>query len=270
MLRILKGKQLLFTFVIVGLLGWSSGSGITAADPQCGTAQLDNDLNESDLETYCADPTMSAGAIKTEDEDGDGDFDKLLVGTQGGGSIYGWEDFDGQPEMELVVSDPTLPSARVRSADADSDGDVEVIWVGTQGLDLDKDGDFELDEAGLIAGFADIDGDGDLEIIIADKARSLGDYYVGGFGFDRENTDRFEVIWLGLLNNVQRAAAGSIVGITDNDSDGDDEICVQDIRRAPKEDAIDLDLDGDPDVLIKPPFREASQENKKGRSATSD
>ena len=130
------------------------------------------------------------------------------------------------------------------------DPDVEVIWVGTQGLDLDKDGNFEVEEAGLVAGFADMDGNGDPEIVIADKARTLGDYFVGGFGFDKENTDRFEVIWIGMLNDEQRAAVGAIVSMTDIDSDGDDEVLVQDLSRSPKENFLDVDRDGDIDITI--------------------
>ncbi|OGF56897.1 MAG: hypothetical protein A2Z21_07280 [Candidatus Fraserbacteria bacterium RBG_16_55_9] len=247
MLWNLRWKLILLALMVVvfGLL-----AGVTLAEPECGQTQLDNDLGKKDLETYCADPTMDAGTIRTIDDDRDGDFDQIFIGTKGGGTLFGVEELDGRPEMELAVSDPTFPSARVRTADADSDGDVEVIWVGAQGLDLDKDGDFEIDEAGLIAGFADMDGNGDPEIVIADKARSLGDYYVGGFGIDKENADRFEVLWIGILNDVQRAAVGSIVSMSDADSDGDDEALVLDLSRSPQENYLDVDLDGDADIII--------------------
>jgi hypothetical protein len=235
------------------LAGFILGTALQEEDPNCGTAQLDND--EQDLEIYCADPTMEPGTIRVIDEDRDGDFDRIFVGTKGGGSIFGFDVFDGRAgEVELVVSDPTLPSGRVRSADADSDDDVEVIWVGVQGLDLNGNGQVDPEEIGLIAGFADIDGNGDLEIIVADKARSLGDYFVGGFGFRLPGSDPREVLWVGLLNETQRTTVGSIVSMVNVDGDDDDEVLAQDLRRSPGEMFLDVDGDGDIDILIQGQF----------------
>lgn len=243
-------KSVMWTLLVIGLLGLILGVSQDQEEAECGQAGLDNDLQD-DLEVYCADPTMESGAVGTVDEDADGDFDRIFVGTKGGGRIFGWADFDGRPEEdELVISDPTLVSGSIRSVDADSDGDTEVIWVGVQGLDMDRDGTIEPEENGLIAGFADIDGDEDLEIVVADTSRALGDYLAAAFGLDKEKADGFEVVWVGLLNNNQRTRAGSIVALFDDDSDGDDEVLVQDFRRKTQQDYIDIDNDDDPDIII--------------------
>ena len=246
MLWSFRWSKLVFALLAVGAVGFAIAPlGATLAEPQCDETQLDNDLSQDDLENFCENPSLPTGEITTKDNDKDGDFDEMTVGTQGSAFIYGWAEFDGQLEIELVVSDPTLPSARVRSADADGDGDPEVIWVGIQGLDLDKDGLIELEENGMIAGFGDVDGNSDLEIIVQDRARSRGDYFAGGFGFHRDRVDRLEVLWAGVLSDTQRST-GAIVGIIDADSDGDDEILIE----PGKEDYVDVDRDGDADIII--------------------
>ncbi len=241
-----RGKEVVVALMVAAAIGYAlAGIGTALDDVECNETQLDNDLDEADIETYCQDPALNPGETTVTGIEGKGDFDKLTVGTRGGGSLFGWAEFDGRPEMELVISDPTLRSARVRSADADGDDDVEAIWIGVQGLDLDNDGNVDPEELGLIAGFADIEGDGDWEIVVQDKARARGDYFAGRFGFDREDTDPLEVLWVGVLSETRRST-GAIVAMLDLDSDGDDEILIE----PGKEDYIDVDHDGDPDIII--------------------
>ncbi len=233
------------TVLLLSALLWIMGSGGASAqeDPSCGEAQLDNDLSEMDLEIYCVTSDLDPGQIRIRDQDEDGDFDLLVLGVKGGGTLFGFWEFDGQPEAELVVSDPTLEVGRVRNVDADSDGDPEVLWIGTQGRDLNGDGRLEPQENGEIVGFADVDGDGLLEIIVMDKARSLGEFLADSFG-------SYRVIWVGVLNAEATAAIGAFRGLNDIDSDGDDEILLEDLSRRPGEVFIDLDDDGDPDLII--------------------
>lgn len=220
-----------------------------------GETDLDNDPGDTEL--FFDDEELAAGQVRTTDDDDDGDFDTLTLGIRGGGEIFGWSEFDGRSEMEIVVSDPTLPSGQIRLSDADGDGDAEVIWVGTRGLDLDGDGVSEPEENGLLAGFADIDGDGDLEIIVMDKTRALGEHLAKGFGIDR--SQEREILWVGVLDEELRTTIGTFAAIQDIDSDGDDEVIFQDLRR-PSDGAtefgsqlIDIDGDEDPDLIIERP-----------------
>lgn len=220
-----------------------------------GEADVDNDPEE--LEVVLSEEELPAGRHQAEDEDEDGDFDRLIVGVGGGARLLGWRDFDGlSPEVEVFVSDPTRPTGTLKQTDVDGDGDAEILWVGVQGRDLDGNGALDPEENGLVVGSGDIDGDGTPEIVALDRTRRLGEYLLRGFGINRSQSDPHEVLWVGVLDDRERSTIAAIEAILDQDQDGDEEVLVRDLRAAAGEPlgfglrVIDVDGDGDGDIWI--------------------
>lgn len=227
-----------------------------AAAPLSGKAPLDNDPDD-EAETYRGIADLDPGQSRTESDDGGNGFAALEFGIRGGGSVFGWTDLDGDPrEVELVVSDPTLSADDVRQADADDDNDPEVVWVGTQGSDVDGDGQVIREEAGSIVGMIDIDGDGNTEIVVQDTTRALGDFHQDSFGINGAEDDPREVIWIGILGENGRGRAATVIGFGDVNDDGESEVELQDNRTSgspPFDQFIDVDSDGDGDIVIRVP-----------------
>ncbi len=215
---------------------------------------MDNDPEEREL--ILGEGERAAGFYEAPDDDGDGDFDRLIVGLGGGARLVGWRDFDGlPPEAEVYVSDPTIPTGRVNAVDVDNDEDADLLWVGTRGRDLDGDGTVEPEENGRVVGSGDLDGDGNPEIVVLDLTRELGDYLVESFGINRSASDPREVLWVGVLDERGRTPIATIDAILDADRDGDDDVLVKDLRPAEASgfglEVLDLDGDGDGDIWIR-------------------
>lgn len=233
---------------LAGLLAWAA--------PPSGKAPLDNDPDD-DREAYQGLDDRAPGYVDTDARAGDDGFDRLEFGMSGGGTLFGWRDLDGDDrEVELVVSDPTLTADDVRLADADDDGDIEVAWVGTRGADIDGNGEVILEESGTVIGLTDIDGDGNAEIIVQDTSRSLGAFHHDAFGINRAESDPMEVLWVGVLSESQHGRAATVIGLNDVDADGESEVELQDIRTSgspPFDQYIDVDNDGDGDIVVRIP-----------------
>lgn len=248
--------RIILVSCIVGVLGLSF-IGNTIAYANGGTANLDNDVSNGDLETYCEDETLAPGQVQATDEDGDGDFESLVIGVGSHGKILGLSDIDGDEiDLEIAVSDPTNPVGEILSHDADGDGDLEVLWVGTKGSDLDGDGTIEPEENGAVVAFLDIDGDDDFEVLVTDFTKELGEFQLEGFGINSDRADSHEILWIGILNDTLSGRAGAIEDISDIDGDGDHEILIKDIRTNPGGApnfglSIDVDNDGDADIIIQ-------------------
>lgn len=200
------------------------------------TVAVDLD-GDGDTETARNDPTRPGGQAGQTDDDSDGDHDGVDVGTQGGGRIAGKADHDGDGEDEVVVDDPTLDSGFTREVDLDGDGDVDIVWVGTRGDPRqDPRPDSTVQEP------VDLDGDGDTEIIASDPSLEPGDHRDGKIDDDED----FDVIWVG-------SKGATYGGHRDVDGDGEDEVVVEDPEGTPGTRGIDIDNDGDVDIVVVGP-----------------
>jgi len=221
-----------------------------------GQAGLDNDFSQDDLETYVEDASLEIGKISVRDEDGDGDFDHIQVGTKGGGSIFGWAEFDGQAESELIVSAPALEAGLIQQADADADDDMDVLWVGTQGTDWNHDGSIGVEESGRVVAIGDFDGDGDVEVLATDTTQVLGEVRAKAFELDKTTMDALDVLWVGVGNALLNGRAAAVEKLANIDGDKDIEVILKDNRSRSNGEprfgqVIDMDDDGDPDIVIE-------------------
>lgn len=208
----------------------------------------------------------------SEDSDGDGALDQVILGTDEGATVALITDRNQDGRDEIVLTVKTLPLGDVQQLEIFADGQPDLIAVGVgehgalafvlatvivvedpdrnpeQSIGVDTNGDGKVDK--IIAGTkggsrvetpTDVNGDGKKETIISDPNRNPEQ----PIGFDVDGDGKIDVVVIG-----KRFGAG-VHPAVDFDGDGDKEIVLSDPTRDPKNPiTIDLDKDGDPDVIV--------------------
>lgn len=170
------------------------------------------------------------GTLSTADLDGDGDLDILAssLSLSGSGSVFWYQNTNGEGQFgeSLTITNAAEKPRSTLAADLDVDGDLDVIVAARDGLtwhtNLNGEGVFgsavRLDTAHYFGGeltTADMNADGTPEIIVSNE-------YQGVLWYKNNNTPgEFEG-----PHPISSRRAGQLL------------------------DAADIDLDGDPDVVV--------------------
>ncbi len=171
----------------------------------------------------------NGSSVYSADLDGDGDMD-VLSASYNDGKIAWYENLDGQGNFgpQLIITTNASEANTVYSADIDGDGDMDVL--SSSGLkiawyeNLDGQGNFgpQLIIANQLGGNSvtatDIDRDGDMDVLIA----------IGNYLYDK-------IVWFENTNGQ-----GSF---------GVEQIITENLVGAISVYSIDIDNDGDMDVL---------------------
>lgn len=198
---------------------------IDPAEIRNATADIDGDGEDEGVEE---DPTRDPSQPITEDTDGDGDIDKVKIGTFGVMTRSPNTDIDGDGEEEIVQEDHERPPHQSYTMDLDGDGDPDVVVEGS------KDGT-RTDNT-------DIDGDGEPEMVVEEPGRDPSQPYT----VDLDGDGDPDKIVVGTWEKCKRK------NDKDRDGDGEPEIIIDDPNRpSHQEYHMDIDGDGDPDIYVR-------------------
>jgi hypothetical protein len=136
-------------------------------------ADLDMD---GEAERILADPGRRPQSTQFVDDDGDGDVDTVIAGTEGGARVAGVHQVDNDPEdLEVVIEDPGIETSGSFGFSLDADTDPDVAVVGAKGgarvtgaIDADGDREQEILVESPAAGSAghSIDADPDADVLV--------------------------------------------------------------------------------------------------------
>ncbi len=167
-----------------------------------------------------------------------GQVDRYGLGIQSGAHMQSANNVDNDPgDTEIIVADPNLPLGQSIGIDLDGDGDIDIVRVGTQ-------------DGAHVQGSGNVDNDpGDTEIIVKDPTLPLGQ----SAGVDLDGDGDIDIVRVGTQDGARIHGTDNV----DNDPD-DTEVIVNDPTLPLGQSAgIDLDGDGDIDIIRVGTFDEA-------------